>query len=179
MVLLIYFKGYYIDGKEIIKPLVITDEKKVSNLDPYEYIYGSYKAEYHHLFVDDENPDCFHPQIQLKILMMILEGAKHNGGCALAIDTLVSNGKIKSIFPLHHRNEKKELEAKWLVCCQWPWNQPFDDIKEYFGEAIGLYFIFISHLSSWLYVPGLVGIPLQLVVWAKQDFRSIHISHIK
>ena len=51
-----------------------------------------------------------------------------------------------------------------------PQNQPFDLIRNYFGEKVGLYFKFLGHYTNWLLVPGLVGLALQLVVAATGNF---------
>lgn len=46
--------------------------------------------------------------------------------------------------------ELKTLEEKWLRLCAAPWNQPTEDIKDYFGEKIALYFLWLGHYTSWL-----------------------------
>jgi predicted membrane-bound mannosyltransferase len=38
-----------------------------------------------------------------------------------------------------------------------PWETPVDDIKNYFGEKIGLYFVFLKENTTWLIVPAIVG----------------------
>ena len=37
------------------------------------------------------------------------------------------------------------LQQKWLVFSLSPWRTPVDSIKDYFGEKVGLYFLFLGH----------------------------------
>lgn len=55
-----------------------------------------------------------------------------------------------AFYPLHDHVELKTLEEKWLRLCAAPWNQPTDDIKDYFGEKIALYFLWLGHYTTWL-----------------------------
>lgn len=38
-----------------------------------------------------------------------------------------------------------------------PWDQPIDEIRDYFGEKIGLYFEFLGHYTTWLLPLSIVG----------------------
>lgn len=38
---------------------------------------------------------------------------------------------------------------RWLQYVRTPWNEPTDDIKNYFGEKIGLYFLWLGHYTTW------------------------------
>jgi len=46
-------------------------------------------------------------------------------------------------FPIHDYDELKALQRKWLILFQFPWNQPIDHVKDYFGERIGIIIIII------------------------------------
>ena len=50
-----------------------------------------------------------------------------------------------------------------------PWEVPTVAIKEYFGEKIGLYFTFLSHLTTWCMWPMVVGLAIQLHVAVVND----------
>ena len=73
------------------------------------------------------------------------------------------------------------LQKKWLHFVSPPWKIPIDDIRvpllslslslfhfyllpfpplyqDYFGEKITLYFTFLSHYTTYLLVPGILGI---------------------
>ena len=64
--------------------------------------------------------------------------------------------------PLHDEVKLRELESKWIILLQFPWNQKVSDIKDYFGERIGLYFSWLGHYTSWLVVAVVLGI----IAWA-------------
>ena len=47
-----------------------------------------------------------------------------------------------------------------------PWRLSLDDVKDYFGEKIALYFGFVGHLTAWLGVLAVVGLLiLGVMVW--------------
>ena len=37
-------------------------------------------------------------------------------------------------------------------------DQPLDEIRDYFGEEVALYFLFLQHLASWQFIPGSIGL---------------------
>ena len=77
---------------------------------------------------------------------------------------------ILSCFPLHNRPAAEELETHWQ---RFPLNrQPLYEIKEYFGEKVGLYFSFIEHYVTFLCIPAVVGLPLQIAVFALNDYSG-------
>jgi len=53
-----------------------------------------------------------------------------------------------------------------------PWKQPFDSIKEYFGEKITFYFVFMGHYTKMLLFPAFISIPLQAYIFYTWDFSS-------
>ena len=58
---------------------------------------------------------------------------------------LQRDGCIDSFYPLHDFVELRTIEEKWLIVFQMPWNQNVDVAKDYFGEKIGYYFLFLGH----------------------------------
>lgn len=93
---------------------------------------------------------------RLKLIHMIVSYGGE-GGCCLDPNQLLKDECILAYSPLHDMVELKDLEARWLVFAQWPWNQPVDAIKDYFGEKIGLYFNWLGVYTSWLIVAAVVG----------------------
>ena len=49
------------------------------------------------------------------------------------------------------------MAAKWLQFFLPPWLQPVDDVRNYMGEKIGLYFKWLGLYTSWLMVSSVVG----------------------
>ncbi|XP_044726729.1 anoctamin-10 isoform X2 [Chrysoperla carnea] len=73
------------------------------------------------------------------------------------IELCVQVGLIELIYPLHDLEELKKLGSIWykpLVLKQ----QPFENIRTYFGEAIALYFIFLGFYTMALILPTALGI---------------------
>jgi hypothetical protein len=53
--------------------------------------------------------------------------------------------------------ELRALQTNWLTFFDWPWNQPTDQIKDYFGEKIGLYFKWLGMYTTWLVAAAVLG----------------------
>ncbi|XP_018568866.1 anoctamin-10 isoform X2 [Anoplophora glabripennis] len=68
---------------------------------------------------------------------------------------------VTKMFPLHDDETLKKLGRSWYMSVFK--KQPFEEIRLYFGEAIALYFHFLSFYTSALLVPVVLGF-LQLLV---------------
>jgi len=93
---------------------------------------------------------------RMKLMNMIIE-SKGPGGCGLDIRQLMKDEAILTYMPLHDMVELRALESNWLKFFAWPWNQPVDQIKDYFGEKIGLYFKWLGLYTTWLSLAALMG----------------------
>ncbi|CAM9725291.1 unnamed protein product, partial [Hapterophycus canaliculatus] len=69
------------------------------------------------------------------------------------------------MLSLQFKQNKLRLRNNWLVAKQWPWEAPYDQIKGYYGEKIGLYFHFLGHLTTWLIPLGVAGLITALTVY--------------
>lgn len=70
------------------------------------------------------------------------------------IPRCVSSGIVSQIFPLHDPDKLKALEHKWYL--SFSRKQPLDDIREYFGDTIAMYFGFLGFYSLSLVPPVLL-----------------------
>ncbi|XP_063834027.1 anoctamin-8-like [Ostrinia nubilalis] len=71
------------------------------------------------------------------------------------VPACVSRGVVASMFPLHERNALENLRKKWVKTFFSP--QPLDEISEYFGVKIAMYFAWLGHYTQSLTVPAVVG----------------------
>lgn len=71
------------------------------------------------------------------------------------VPACVSRGVVASMFPLHERNSLENLRKKWVKTFFSP--QPLDEISEYFGVKIAMYFAWLGHYTQSLTVPAAVG----------------------
>eukprot|EP00638_Chattonella_subsalsa_P015368 CAMPEP_0117851498 /NCGR_PEP_ID=MMETSP0949-20121206/22438_1 /TAXON_ID=44440 /ORGANISM="Chattonella subsalsa, Strain CCMP2191" /LENGTH=784 /DNA_ID=CAMNT_0005699333 /DNA_START=338 /DNA_END=2692 /DNA_ORIENTATION=+ len=134
-------------------PIDIRDERNECSYMAYEHIYGEYKHDNDDiadLYIKYPGGKNFNGKDRLKLIYTIIAGREADGGCNLTIEALKGNDCIMDFFPLHEFTELRKLQTKWLKLMSWPWQQPFDEIKDYFGEKIGLYFVWLGHYTTWL-----------------------------
>lgn len=73
--------------------------------------------------------------------------------------------EIKAFYPLHNSHINNKLLRHWTALnSTLPWNLPFFQIKEYFGETIALFICLEAHYTTWLIIPAIIGVPLQVVI---------------
>ena len=93
---------------------------------------------------------------RLKLIDSIINN-KTGGGCCLDVDSLLRANCLAGYLPLHDHVLLLSLEKEWLQLFQWPWKQNVDLAKNYFGERIGLFFVFLGHQTTWLIIVAIVG----------------------
>lgn len=160
-----------------IAPIHIADSPEYSPLDPYAYLYGKYEQDlpeslYWRPIADTAEQNAvgpFRENVRLKLVHYMLQGNKQSGGCGLKIDKMLQKKQLLAVYPMHQPHHVRALLLLWAKH-SWPWNQPLDMVKEYFGEKIALYFSFMGTYTSMLVLPAVAGLAVQLVVWATQNF---------
>jgi anoctamin-10/anoctamin-7 len=129
-----------------------------THLDPYDYIYCDYRMEDGDtLYKKWPNGSIFRGVDRLKLIAIIIAARVSDGGCFLDVYRLIKDKCMISFFPLHDVVELRELEEKWLRLCQPPWLQHTDLVKNYFGEKIGLFFLWLGHYTTWLIGAAVLG----------------------
>ncbi|CAM9546066.1 unnamed protein product, partial [Ectocarpus sp. 8 AP-2014] len=156
------------DPEAKIAPIKINSDPSISFRSPYEYIYARYdrRPDLQHLYYKSDG--MWHPfraVVRLSISIDILKAPMCLGGAGLPVDKLKLQGKILALFPKHFKQNKLRLRNNWLVAKQWPWESPYDQIKDYYGEKIGLYFHFLGHLTTWLIPLGVAGLITAMTVY--------------
>lgn len=75
------------------------------------------------------------------------------------------SGIIHKVFPLHDHRMLEKLQKSWVrdVFSK----QPLDEITEYFGVKIGMYFAWLGHYTTALSIPAIVGMLFSLCCTGK------------
>ncbi|KAL5004591.1 hypothetical protein ScPMuIL_018047 [Solemya velum] len=87
---------------------------------------------------------------------------------------LESKGIISQVFPLHNSEGLENLGSHWVK--GFTRKQPLDDVCEYFGVKIAMYFAYLGHYTLALCLPAFLGAILWILERANQrvvDFGSI------
>lgn len=108
----------------------------------------------------------------MKLIYYLLKGPEARGGCGLELSQLVFHKVIAAFYPLHDRNIATSMQEVVFKLSDTPWTLDTHQIRDYFGEKIALYFVFIGHYSWWLLIPGLIGLVFQIVVFATGNYSS-------
>lgn len=146
-------------------PIIITDELRISSIPPFQFIYGrytqdpEYQALYKTFTLKNEVKQVFKGSDRIKLIQSIIEAnmGVNPPGCGLNLKDLLVYGAVLAAFPLHDYDELKAIQKKWLKLWQHPSIQPNVAIKDYFGERIGLYFVFLQHYTTSLINPAILG----------------------
>lgn len=158
--------------EENIKPVFVDDRRDVTPYGPFEHIYGKFSRQTDEAIYwredGEENP--FRELVRMKLNALILEARMADGSQNLKIRRYIRKGWLKACFPLHNRAKTQKLDIEWA---KYPWQRlPLYHMKEYFGEKITMYFCFMEHFVTFLTLPAAVGLPLQIAVWATNDYSA-------
>lgn len=155
----------------------------------YEYMYGQYDEKPHlqplyHVY--PRSKSIFRSVDRIKLIMSILTWPKSDNGAGLQLVKLLKTENkveeglgfcsgggekkflIAAAFPLHDLSELRQIQSKWLVH-DWPWRQPFNHIKDYFGEKIAMYFLFLGHYSTMVLYAAIVGVVFYIITLMPED----------
>ena len=126
----------------------------------HEHIYAKYDADPDLQPLYARAAGLAHPFGQvdrLKLLSQLLEKGAEVAGCGVDIDKCVEEGDILRYLPLHDPAAAKRLERAY-VRAQLPGSQPNDLLKDYFGEKLALFYVFLCHYTSWCGWLALAGL---------------------
>ncbi|XP_022784864.1 anoctamin-8-like isoform X1 [Stylophora pistillata] len=72
------------------------------------------------------------------------------------VPKLLAEGVVEKMFPLHNSDDLAKLKKSWVSA--FFKKQPLDDICEYFGVKIAMYFAWLGMYTKWLIAPTVLGI---------------------
>jgi len=158
-----------------IKPIVLEDLKGVSQKAPFEDIYGKYDQapilqDLYQTYQEGSKGlpgTIFRSVDRLKLMVGIMEAPSSVGGCNMELTKLQKGKALLAAFPLHQKEQKEALSVEWQSWWYLPNNQPYDKVKDYFGEKIALYFAWLGYYTTWLIIPAVFGFICQIDVWSE------------
>ena len=161
-----------------IKPIHVGVNVEVTKISPFDHIYARFDSDIplESYWKPELATNPFIESVRLTVTFMILGGERKSGGAEIQLRSLKNEGAIVDYFPMPNKDKLDKLREKWLRMCITPNSQPFDEIREYFGEKMTLYFHFSAHLAIWLFVPAMIGLAMEAVVvsrW-KDDHAFSH-----
>ena len=94
------------------------------------------------------------------MILSILEASSYENppGCEITIQDLTHRECVLAAFPIHEFVELRRLTLNWLTLWAFPWKQPIEQVKDYYGERIGFYFLYLQHYVTLLMWPALLGL---------------------
>ncbi|XP_073240805.1 anoctamin-5-like [Porites lutea] len=123
--------------------------------------------------IPDNRDDFFTSAQRSKIVHRILNktqyGERRN---QIGIGRLLGNGSYSAAYPLHEgtyeldmsfdppkpQNDRQLLYHTWVKANRWYKMQPLDNIRDYFGEKIGIYFAWLGFYTAMLVPAAIMGI---------------------
>ncbi|ROL52765.1 Anoctamin-9 [Anabarilius grahami] len=81
-------------------------------------------------------------------------------GSGEGLKELLCQGAFESIFCLHEKQEQKKLRKKWAswLSVLKLFKQPVTDVKDYFGEKVALYYLWLGCYTRMLVPAAVIGI---------------------
>lgn len=157
--------------KAKIKPVLISNTD-LTPFTPYEHIYLKYDETLNQglYYIPRGESTCFGKNVRLKLIYLLLRAPKRLGGCDIELNKLLHKKRMLAMFPLHDRKYTDFIKERCFDIKVMPWDAPVAEIKDYFGEKIALYNVFLGHYSWWLIIPSIIGFGFQLVVWGTENF---------
>jgi len=102
---------------------------------------------------------------------------------------LVKTGLIAKVVPLHDCYGLHQIQKEWgsifMPVSMFPdfvsesselTYPELSSIKNYFGEKEGSYFAFMAYYTTWLVIPGIIGLGLTIYQLATSRFESVWIG---
>ncbi|XP_053287016.1 anoctamin-8 isoform X2 [Pleuronectes platessa] len=142
----------------------------------------SFSCEEDYIYENIESELCFFTsQERQSIIKYWLENLRAKHGEVLhninflegqpIIPELSARGVIQQMFPLHEQRILGQLMKSWVqAVCE---KQPLDDICDYFGVKIAMYFAWLGFYTTSMLYPAVIGFVLWMLTESDQTSRDI------
>jgi hypothetical protein len=141
---------------------------EITKFRPFECIYSEYDADPTLQKLYHKKPGATTPfvnAVRLKLTQALIEAPKFQFGSHIAIQKKIKSGDLLGFFPLHNEDQLSALYSEWIVPFAMPASQPYEGIREYFGEKIALYFKFIGNVLRSITYPMWLIVLYLLLLW--------------
>lgn len=146
---------------------------KFVRLDPRTFppkkyeLYHEYSRDKGYLF-NLNDPNFFCSAVKSAVINFILERTKYSEErenlCLVGVERLLSESAYTAAYPLHDGSvrtldsQRHLLYMEWANLSKWFKQQPLDNIKEYFGVKVALYFSWLEFYTQMLIPASIVGL---------------------
>ncbi|KAM8888382.1 anoctamin-8 isoform 1-T1 [Synchiropus picturatus] len=142
----------------------------------------SFSCEEDYIYENIESESCFFTsQERQSIIKFWLDNLRAKQGEVLhninfldgqpIIPELKARGVIQQMFPLHEQRVLSQLMKSWVqAVCE---KQPLDDICDYFGVKIAMYFAWLGFYTTSMLYPAVIGFVLWMLTESDQTSRDI------
>ncbi|RXN02281.1 anoctamin-8 isoform X1 [Labeo rohita] len=140
----------------------------------------SFSCEEDYIYENIESELCFFTsQERQSIIKYWLDNLRAKHGEALhnihflegqpIIPELRARGVIQQVFPLHEQRILGQLMKSWVqAVCE---KQPLDDICDYFGVKIAMYFAWLGFYTTSMLYPAVIGFVLWMLTESDQGVK--------
>ncbi|NP_001428229.1 anoctamin-5 isoform k [Homo sapiens] len=138
-----------------------------------EYFTAQFSRHRQELFLIEDQATFFPSSSRNRIVYYILSRCPfgiEDGKKRFGIERLLNSNTYSSAYPLHDgqywkpseppnpTNERYTLHQNWARFSYFYKEQPLDLIKNYYGEKIGIYFVFLGFYTEMLFFAAVVGL---------------------
>ncbi|XP_036073311.1 anoctamin-9 [Oryzias melastigma] len=103
---------------------------------------------------------------RIRIVHFILKETKTNGFDAednpgqrpKGLEELMKDGVFETNYSLHEETDQKDLEGSWAGWTSVFRKQPYDEIQEYFGAKVALYYLWLGWYTTFLIPAAALGL---------------------